>query len=146
MAQLQRHQEPSSREIDPSCKIIRLLIAPAHSYTPWIQVCFHRFPSGLPFSPPPGLGSGWCQFARRVGRASEPEWRETEPAHEFWTADKSGEGLGTSPSAQVGVCPRGWLGAARLPPPTPEFPFQKGSWLYLSPVKHNGSGPLVPSK
>lgn len=33
MAELQRHQEPSSREVDPSCKIIRLLIAPAHSYS-----------------------------------------------------------------------------------------------------------------
>lgn len=44
MAGLQRHQEPSSREIDPSCKIIRLLIAPAHSYKPWIQACFHCFP------------------------------------------------------------------------------------------------------
>lgn len=129
MAQLQRHQEPSSREIDPSCKIIRLLIAPAHSYTPWIQARFHHFPSAArPFSPP-GLGSGWCWFACRGGRASEPGWRETEPAHEFWTADKSREGLGSSP-ARIRVFPRGWLGAVYLPPPILEFPFQKGSWLY----------------
>lgn len=94
MAQLQRHQEPSSREIDPSCKIIRLLIAPAPSYTPWIQARFHHFLSGLPFSPPPGLGSSWCWFACRGGRASEPGWRDTEPAREFWTADKRGGGFG----------------------------------------------------
>lgn len=58
MAPLQRHQEPSSRETDPSCKIIRLLIAPAHSSTPG-----HRpvppFSSGRPCSPP-WPGSGWC--------------------------------------------------------------------------------------
>lgn len=129
MAQLQRHQEPSSREIDPSCKIIMLLIAPAHSYTPWTQACFHHFPSALLFSPPPGLASGWCSFACRGGRASEPGQGETEPAHEFWTADKNREGLGSSPSAQMWVCPRGWLGVACLAPSHSEFPFQKGSWL-----------------
>lgn len=68
MAQLQRHQEPSSREIDPSCKIIRLLIAPAPSYMPWIQAHFHHFPSGLLFSPPPGLGSAGACFACRGGK------------------------------------------------------------------------------
>lgn len=80
----------------------------------------------------------WLVFACRVGRASEPEWRETEPAHELWTADKSREGLGSSLSAQVGVRPRaGWV----LPacPPTLEFPFQKGSWLYLPCFPENGT-------
>lgn len=138
MAQLQRHQEPSSQEIDPSCKIIRLLIAPAPSYPPWIQARFHHFPSALPFSPPPRLGSGWCWFACREGRAAEPGWRETEPAHEFWTADKSREGsVGSSPSAQsqgsqTGVCPSSWLGAARLLRTHSGVPFS-GSQLLLSP-------------
>lgn len=65
MAQLQRHQEPSSRESDPSCKIIRLLIAPAPGYVPWIQARFHHFPSGLPFSPPPGLSRAWYYCLQR---------------------------------------------------------------------------------
>jgi hypothetical protein len=119
MAQLQKHWEPSSREIDPSCKIIRLLIAPAHSYKPWIQACFHHFPSGLcvPLLP----GGQWLMLAclqRTKGLLAG--WRETEPAHEFWTEDKSQEGLVSSSSSTqsqgslVRVCLRGCLGATCL--------------------------------
>lgn len=149
MAQLQRHQEPSSQEIDPSCKIIRLLIAPAPSYPPWIQARFHHFPSALPFSPPPRLGSGWCSFACRGGRATEPGWRETEPAHEFWTEDKSREGF----SRFLSFCPESGLPAwgvsqrsARcLPTRSPyilEFSLGEGS-CHCPLETHSGSGPLV---
>lgn len=89
MAGLQRHQEPSSREIDPSCKIIRLLIAPARSYKLWIQACFHHFLPSSPFFPSSWTGH-WLVLAglprRKAFRAG---WRETEPACEFWTEDKS---------------------------------------------------------
>lgn len=70
MARLQRHQEPSSREIDPSCKIIMLLIAPARSYTPWIQACFHHFPSRSHFL----LLLGWAVVgASLLAEEEEPQ-------------------------------------------------------------------------
>lgn len=113
MAQLQRHQEPSCKEIDPSCKIIRLLIAPARSYKPWIQSRFHHFPSGLPFSPPPGLGSGCASYpAEEEGPQKLGGEKLNLPmnfglkirAGRVWSAPLP---LPQRQGSQVGVCPRG---------------------------------------
>lgn len=144
MAQLQRHQEPSSREIDPSCKIIMLLIAPAHSDTPWTQACFHHFPAALPFSPPPG----WAVVgASLLAEEEEPQSLGREKLNlpvNFGLQIRAERVWAPLLLPRFGCVPgAGWvLSACPLPS---EFPFQKGSWLCPS-VNHDGLGPLVPNK
>lgn len=94
MAQLQRHQEPSSREVDPSCKIIRLLIAPAHSYS-------HGYRPASTFLRPyvsriPLLRAAQWLVLLRPAEKEGPGlagWGEIELASEFWTEDKRLKGL-----------------------------------------------------
>lgn len=72
MVQPQRHREPSSREVDPSCKIIRLLIAPAHSYSHGYRPA-STSSARLPDSPPLGCrgGKAWASWGREMELAPE---------------------------------------------------------------------------